>query len=178
VPLIISGPNIKKGVYGEFSFVTDIASTITDIVSGQIHNQMIGKSLKNILAGNRAPIYSDDEYIGLEVTGNSALFKGRYKIVRNRPPSGDNVWRMFDLKNDPGETRDLSKTYPEIFQDLLSSYDEYVDVNGVVELPEDYFWADEMTTNTFKRRIYEYLPWGVFMLMVIGLGALIFFKRK
>ena len=42
---------------------------------------------------------------------------------------------MFDLKDDPGETKDLSKTYPDIFQDLLSSYDEYVEVNGVVELP-------------------------------------------
>ena len=177
VPLIISGPNIKQGIYSEFSYVTDIASTITDIVSGQIHDQMIGKSLKNILTGNRAPIYSDDEYIGLEVTGNSALFKGRYKIVRNRPPSGDNVWRMFDLKDDPGETKDLSKTYPEIFQDLLSSYDEYVEVNGVVELPEDYFWAAEMQINTIKRRLHEYLPWGL-LIIVIGLGVLILYRRK
>lgn len=177
VPLIISGPNIKQGIYGEFLYVTDIASTITDIVSGQIHNQMIGKSLKNILTGNRAPIYSDDEYVGLEVTGNSALFKGRYKIVRNRPPSGDNVWRMFNLKDDPGETKDLSKTYPEIFQDLLNSYDEYVEVNGVVELPEDYFWADEMQVNTIKRRVYEYLPWGL-LIIVIGLGAFILCRRK
>ena len=41
---------------------------------------------------------------------------------------------MFDLKDDPGETKDLSKTYPDIFQDLLNSYDDYVEVNGVVEL--------------------------------------------
>ena len=97
--------------------------------------------------------------------------------MRNRPPSGDGLWRMFDLKDDPGETKDLSKTYPDIFQDLLSSYDEYVEVNGVVELPEDYFWAAEMQVNTIKRRAYEHLPWGL-LIIVIGLGAFILYRRK
>jgi len=35
-----------------------------------------------------------------------------------------------------------------------------------------------MTANTFKRRIYEYLPWGLSIIIIIGLGALILFRRK
>ena len=139
---------------------------------------MIGKSLIKVLAGDQARVYKKDEYIGLEVTGNSALFKGDYKIVRNRPPIGDNKWYLFNLSDDPGETNDLSISNPEILDELISDYNDYVKKNGVVELPKSYSWVTEMTINTAKRRFNELI---MPVIAVIGLVSLVMFyllRRK
>ena len=42
VPLIISGPEIKKGKNKNFAFVTDIAATISDIVFDEVDERIIG----------------------------------------------------------------------------------------------------------------------------------------
>tara|TARA_B100001027_G_scaffold140930_1_gene98008 strand:+ start:22 stop:594 length:573 start_codon:yes stop_codon:yes gene_type:complete len=155
VPLIISGPGISSGKNHNFAFVTDIVATISDKVFNEVDQRIIGKSLVNSLAGADKKNYSNSETIGLEVTGNSALFKGDFKIVRNRPPNGQNKWELYNLANDPGETLNLADSMPKKLNELIKDYDVYVEENGVIDLPLEYEWAKEMTTNTFKR---NYLP--------------------
>ncbi|MBL32908.1 MAG: arylsulfatase [Gammaproteobacteria bacterium] len=176
VPLIISGPDISIGKNHNFAFVTDVAATISDIVFNEIDQRIIGKSLKNSLAGSNTENYMETESIGLEVTGNSALFKGNFKIVRNRPPNGSNAWNLYNLSNDPGETSDLAQLMPEKLDELIKDYDAYVKKNGVIKLPQDYQWAKEMTANTFKRL---YLPVLYKIIAFIGLTiAIIVFVRR
>ena len=176
VPLIISGPDISIGKNHNFTFVTDIAATISDVVFNEIDQRIIGKSLKNSLAGSNTENYMETESIGLEVTGNSALFKGNFKIVRNRPPNGSNTWNLYNLSNDPGETQDLAQLMPKKLDELIKNYDAYVKKNGVIELPQDYQWAKEMTANTFKRL---YLPILYKLIAFIGLTiALIVFVKQ
>ena len=176
VPLIISGPDISIGKNHNFTFVTDVAATISDIVFNEIDQRIIGKSLKNSLAGSNTENYMETESIGLEVTGNSALFKGNFKIVRNRPPNGSNRWNLYNLSNDPGETLDLAQIMPEKLDELIKDYEVYVKKNGVIELPQDYQWAKEMTANTFKRL---YLPFFYKIIAFIGLTiAIIVFVRR
>ena len=176
VPLIISGPDISIGKNHNFTFVTDVAATISDIVFNEIDQRIIGKSLKNSLAGSNTENYMETESIGLEVTGNSALFKGNFKIVRNRPPNGSNTWNLYNLSNDPGETLDLAQSMPEKLDELIKDYEVYVKKNGVIELPQDYQWAKEMTSNTFKRL---YLPVLYKIIASIGLTiAIIVFVRQ
>ena len=50
--LIISGPGVKKGKNHQFTFVTDIAATISDIVFNEVDQRIIGKSLQNSLGGS------------------------------------------------------------------------------------------------------------------------------
>ena len=176
VPLIISGPDISIGKNHNFTFVTDIAATISDIVFNEIDQRIIGKSLKNSLAGSNTENYMETESIGLEVTGNSALFKGNFKIVRNRPPNGSNTWNLYNLSNDPGETLDLAQLMPEKLDELIKDYEVYVKKNGVIELPQDYQWAKEMTANTFKRL---YLPFFYKIIAFVGLTiAILVFVRQ
>ena len=176
VPLIISGPDISIGKNHNFTFVTDVAATISDIVFNEVDQRIIGKSLKNSLAGSDTENYTETESIGLEVTGNSALFKGNFKIVRNRPPNGSNTWNLYNLSNDPGETLDLAQSMPEKLDELIKDYEVYVKKNGVIELPQDYQWAKEMTANTFKRL---YLPFFYKIIAFIGLTiAIIVFVRQ
>lgn len=178
VPLIISGSGVVQGVYKEFTFVTDIAATISKMINGDIPKRIIGKSLDQVLQGSLKKVYSETEYIGLEVTGNSALFKGDYKILRNRPPTGDNIWHLYNLTNDPGETDDLAEEKPEIFRQLLNNYNEYVKKNGVIDLGSDYYWADEMTVNTTKRRLSELISPAIIILFIIGLGILLYIRKR
>ena len=175
VPLIISGPGISSGKNHNFAFVTDIAATISDKVFKKVDQRIIGKSLVNNLAGADKKNYSDSESIGLEVTGNSALFKGDFKIVRNRPPNGKNKWELYNLANDPGETLNLADSMPKKLNELIKDYDVYVEENGVIDLPLEYEWAKEMTTNTFKR---NYLPLIYKALFIAALViAIIIFLR-
>ena len=45
---------------------------------------------------------------------------------------GDGTWRLFNVAEDPGETRDLSIEMPELLQDLRAAWDRYADDVGVV----------------------------------------------
>ena len=184
VPLIIKGPNFVNGKNDNFSFVTDIAATLSDIVYGSVRENIIGKSLKKSLQGSKEKNYLDTDPVGLEVTGNSALFKGDYKIVRNRPPYGSNLWELYDLSLDPGETNNLSYDMPDKLNELISDYKNYVEINGVIELPLDYSWAKEMSLNTFKRLLMEYIWWisiGLIVILVFIIATIrkikLFFKN-
>ena len=177
VPLIISGPEIKKGKNQNFAFVTDIAATLSDIVFDEVDERIIGKSLQSSLAGSDDKNYTDSDSVGLEVTGNSALFKGSFKIVRNRPPNGSNQWELFNLYEDPGETINLATSMPNKLLELIEEYEAYAEKNGVIELPLDYEWASEMTINTFKR---NYLPliWKATIFIVLAISFVIVLIRR
>ena len=48
-----------------------------------------------------------------------ALRRGRWKIIRFR----DQPWQLYNLEQDPGESKDLSTQQPAKLQELLSLYD-------------------------------------------------------
>ena len=177
VPLIISGPEVKKGKNQNFAFVTDIAATLSDIVFDEVDERIIGKSLQSSLAGSDDKNYTDSDSVGLEVTGNSALFKGNFKIVRNRPPNGSNQWELFNLSEDPGETINLATSMPNKLLELIEEYEAYAEKNGVIELPLDYEWAAEMTINTFKR---NYLPliWKAVLSIILAMSLVVVLIRR
>ena len=66
---------------------------------------------------------------------------------------------------------------PNKLQELIIDYDTYAKENGVIELPLDYEWAAEMTTNTFKR---NYLPlvWRTIFLILSFLFIVILIRRR
>ena len=58
--------------------------------------------------------------------------------MKNNIPLGDNKWYMYNLKTDPGETKDISKTYPEKFQAMMTAYQAYAKLVGVIEIEAGY----------------------------------------
>ena len=91
-----------------------------------------------ILKGEAESVYAPSDVRAIEVSGNSALYKGDYKITRTMPPGGDGAWRLFDMSTDPGETTDLSQQRPKILADMLASFRRYEAENGVLPMPEGY----------------------------------------
>ncbi len=143
-PLIISGKNIPSGQQtNSFCFITDIVPTVLELVgmqprSNKLYAPITGKSLLPHIEDLSIPVYAEDEGVGLEVANSSAYYLGDFKIVKNNIPLGDNKWYMYNLKTDPGETKDIAKVFPEKFNELMNAYNKYAKSVGVIEMEEGY----------------------------------------
>jgi arylsulfatase/uncharacterized sulfatase len=159
VPLIIAGESLPlKGVLSyAFSFVTDITPTILafagvlppgDRHGGRPVEPIVGHDIRPLLRNPADRIYRADEAVGYELAGHAALFQGDYKIVFNRPPLGDGQWRLFNIVEDPGETRDLAQSMPQQLQQMLSAYEIYTRENKVLPIPAGFDNLRQLAINT------------------------------
>ncbi len=173
VPLVMAGPGVPQGeTYDARTVVTDIAPTLLKYAGIDTPDTaMTGRSLDPLLTGAQAAVYQPGDVIGMEVSGNSAILKGRWKITRNQKPHGDGKWRLYDIEQDPGETTDLSIDKPDIFADMLEEYQAYSERVGVLEVPEGYSSLKEITRNTMARQLKAYWP----QLVVLLAGLLLIF---
>lgn len=150
VPLIIAWPGhsaVRAGAISSgLAHVTDILPTLTELAGvpshgaswdGRAVEPVTGRSLVPMLSGGADSVHGDTP-IGYELSGNAALFRGDYKLVRNLAPTGDGAWRLYDLRNDPGETHDLARVMPDRFAALKADYAAYARANGVLDMPAGY----------------------------------------
>lgn len=183
VPLIISGDNIPKGEKRiAFSYVTDIAPTILDIAGISERPSIVpmtGKSLMTVIQDQSAIAYQPDEPIGIEAAGHRALYKGDMKLTRNAAPLGDHQWRLYNVANDPGETKDLSKASPIVFAEMIGDYSDYSSKMGVLEMGSNYVAQLELE-NKVRAIVFDAAKpwlWGTFGLIFLGVFSRIMLKR-
>lgn len=142
VPLIISFPgNIQENAVDTAHLVSsvDIVPTICDLVGIKSPMHMRGMSLKPILEGN-APTTRD--FVVTELPGNRGrmLRTTEYKYVTY---AGDPVDMLFNMKSDPGETRNLigGPAYATILSDLKKTLIAWEKNLGVApQLPNADAW--------------------------------------
>ncbi len=175
VPLIISGKEIPKAQKSNaFCFITDIVPTILEMadvkpVSNKFYAPITGNSILPHIQDASMPIYQEDEGVGLEAANNAAYYQGDFKIVKNNIPLGDGIWYMYNLKIDPGETKDISKTNSAKFQAMLEAYDEYAKAVGVIEMEEGYAAEYEVGRKSVKAILREFVLYFIGILM-FGIG--------
>jgi len=145
-PLIVSGPGVK-GV-GEietaFSHVMDLGPTFLEIAGatypdtfeGRKVVSQRGKSMLPVLTGKSDSVRGEDEPVGWEMMGWRAVRMGQWKITWIDRPFGTSGWQLFDLTNDPGETKDLHADNPTQLQRLLKMWDEYEEEVGIIYTEE------------------------------------------
>ncbi|MEO0451668.1 MAG: arylsulfatase [Pseudomonadota bacterium] len=154
-PLIIAGPSVEPMKVGSPAMVTDIAPTLLDWISVPVAPEtakpMTGRSLLPILKGEAESVYAPNDVRALEVSGNSALYKGDYKITRSMPPVGTGEWQLFNMAVDPGETTDLRTQNPEKLAELIADYASYAAEVGVLDMPEGYNTARAVAQNSIQR---------------------------
>jgi arylsulfatase A-like enzyme len=162
-----------------FTYVTDLAPTILEIANvkppagsyaGRNVHPMSGRSLMPLLIGQGEHIHDPDEAIGYELAGNAALFKGDYKIVKDRGPVGDDAWHLFNFVTDPGETTDLKPELPELFAEMLEDYRIYERDHHVLPVPDGYDQRREVIFYTIREN-----PSPAFWSAVAAMGLLILF---
>ena len=184
VPLILSGPGVAPGQrIAAPAFVTDITPTLVDFAqatAGPAGVSLDGRSLKPVLTGEAKTVRGADEPVGIEVSGNAALYRGHMKLARVMPPLGDGQWRLFDLETDPAETRDLAKDRPELFQAMLKDYEAYEARVGVAKLPPGYTTQRQLMNNALDRQkgSIAVMAGGALVLVLGGIGFLIWRRRK
>ncbi len=179
-PLVVAGPGIPAARVDANAFVTDITPTLlafagADASSANGVVPISGRSMMPVLTGQATSVYGPEDAVGFEVSGNAALYRGDYKLVRNLAPYGDGAWRLFDLSVDPGETRDLSNSNPQLFTQMRAAYDAYARDVGVLDLPANYDVQHQVAANALGKQ-FEYYWWVLALIGValIGLVALVF----
>lgn len=144
-PLIISGKSVAGSgrISDALVHVKDIPATILD-AAGVSHPETFegkpvaplqGKALTPILGNASDAVRGPEDWIGWQLFGNRAIRQGDWKLLWLCKPFGTSEWQLFNLKDDPGETRDLATDKPEIRDRLVQHWDEYVKTNGVI-LPD------------------------------------------
>ncbi|OJH43054.1 sulfatase-like hydrolase/transferase [Paracoccus sp. SM22M-07] len=177
VPLVMAGPGVNvTGVQDAPVHVTDLMPTLLD-AAGVAYDAdaLYGQSILPFLSGASTKTRGPDKSFGFEVSGNAALYRGNWKLVRTALPRGDFTWRLFDLSVDPGETTDLSSQNPELFTEMRAEYEAYADETGVLELgPEDYAEA-QVFSNLLEKVIPKYWPYlaGLVLALLGGLYGLL-----
>ncbi len=56
----------------------------------------------------------------------------------NRAGQNETEWHLFNIRTDPGETKDLAQQQPDLLAEMLADYENYVQTNNVLPLPEGY----------------------------------------
>jgi arylsulfatase/uncharacterized sulfatase len=180
VPFIIAGPGIEGGrAVDALSFVTDVTPTLLDYAGVPTDSEAFtGRSLRPVLNGTASAVYGPDDAVGIEVSGNAALFKGDLKLVRSLPPWGSGDWQLFDVVRDPGEVRELSAQYPERFAELQRDYAAYAEAVGVLEMPEDYQMQRQIGRNSMAKQMTHYRGAALTAAALLAVIALLVWRRR
>jgi len=189
VPLVIAGPGLEAARIDSPAMMTDITPTLLQWIgapadsAGSAARKMTGRSLLPVLAGKATSAYASDEVRVIEVSGNTALYKGDFKITRSVLPLGDGRWRLFDLARDPGETTDISIARPQLLTDMVAAYDTYAKRVGVLAMPEGYDSVKQTVRNNIGQMLANY-PWlygvmaGLALLAGLAVWGLIRLMRR
>lgn len=158
VPFIVRYPELiqaKGGIDHSFCTVMDIMPTVLDLAGvpkpGTTYKNrqvepMAGKSWVPYLAGQAKEIHSVDHITGWELFGRRAIRQGPWKAILIPYPFGPEKWQLFNVLDDPGETRDLGDDDPDKLQYMVSLYGDYCRRNGVIEQSgaSRAAWSDEV----------------------------------
>jgi len=116
VPMIASWPaQIKPGSVSEhISAFWDVMPTICEIAGAKPPADTDGISFLPALFGKRQKKHEYLYWEFPESGGQQAVLIGNYKALRKNMHKGNAVFELYDLKNDPGETRNIAELHPEI----------------------------------------------------------------
>jgi arylsulfatase A-like enzyme len=156
-PLIIRYPKkVAAGIRSDaFVYVLDVAPTLLTLAgvapaANTDAPPLGGRSMAPLLTNGAKEIHGPDEVIATEVAGNVAVYRGRFKLVRNLPPYGDKQWRLYDLTLDPTEANDIAAKTPDVAKSLIAAYADYVRENGVIEAPDGYNLVEQAKKNSLR----------------------------
>jgi arylsulfatase A-like enzyme len=103
VPLLLAGPGIAKGESDALAYIHDIFPTTCDLVDAPVPKGLDGRSLAPVIRGKAAKVR--DTALLAYKSAQRSVRDERWKLLRF--PQIDRT-QLFDLQNDPHETKDLS----------------------------------------------------------------------
>jgi arylsulfatase A-like enzyme len=138
-PAIVSFPGQpnKGQIVKELTHVMDVMPTILDVAGiDQPGQRFLGRDVHPIQGLSIVPAIRGEavaeRVIGWELFDRRALRKGDWKLVFNEKPYAKGDWALYNLANDPSESRDLATAEPAKLKELLAEWERYVKENGVI----------------------------------------------
>lgn len=110
----------------------DLYQTFAELAGAQLPTDMQsldGRSLLPLLEDPQAD-WADRElffHCGRWKTGERDTYKYRNNAVRTERWRFVNNQQLYDIQQDPGETKDVSQQFPEVVSQLRKSYDQWWD---------------------------------------------------
>ncbi len=106
VPLVAAGPGVRSGVTSNaLVSMHDLAATFLEYAGLPALPEMESRSLVPVLSGASE---THRPYVRSGLDSWRLVFDGRHKLVRDTPPAGAPKTLLFDVVEDPWETRDLA----------------------------------------------------------------------
>jgi len=139
VPLMFAGPGIPRRAIDTPISAVDLFPTFADLLGTPPENVWRGRSLARVLQGEARP---PDQPIFAQGTSNRAwpeplqmVLDGNYKLIRE---AGSGKARLFAIRNDPGETKDLAAELPDQVQALTEKMTVWLkSFNAAFKAPEN-----------------------------------------
>jgi len=139
-PLIVSGPGVRRDrVTRALLHVQDLPATFLDLAGipsdptartpGSGHAG--SESLAPLLSGEWRAREGPNRWLGFAYSGDRALRKARWKLVRMPKPFGSGDWRLYRIDLDPAELFDRSERNAGVKRELIGLWMDYARRNGV-----------------------------------------------
>jgi arylsulfatase A len=131
VPFLVRGPGIQPNTHSSTPIVgTDIFATVMDLLGGfdQMPDRVEAASLlKHLTSAGKKPVDRKDPFLVFKFTKPSpphdaTIVKGDYKLIKDIDTG--RIF-LFNLKNDIGESHDLSQQNPGLTQRMYSDMTAY-----------------------------------------------------
>jgi arylsulfatase A-like enzyme len=123
VPLIIHVPGASPRRIDVTRSAIDLAPTILELTGAPKDESMHGKSLVAEVFGQEAE--PRDVIVDLPRTSDNdrrrALIRGNYKLIAYGDDFG---YDLYDIVNDPGETKDIKRSKTDVFEEMKQAYAE------------------------------------------------------
>lgn len=140
-PLIVSGKKFIEKSHIDTStllHVTDIFPTILELTgterpetwNGVKLSPLYGESFLSKLNNGS----DDSRTLCFEMIEDKAVIRGDWKAVQLKKPYGDGMtWKLYNIKNDLSEEKDLTNDYPDILKELIGEWENYSKSVGYIK---------------------------------------------
>lgn len=152
VPMLVSWPAglpraaEDAGVRNQFAYATDVMPTLLDLAgveplqrrTGEKGQTPDGCSFASWLRTAHKPSEHRSQYV--ELNGRRSFQEGGWKVIAptaNGPEWTSHGWELYDVDEDPAETRDLSAIHPERVSALADRWKAAAWENQVFPLNDD-----------------------------------------
>jgi arylsulfatase len=134
-PLIVHWPNggLKNGSVVKTAFqLTDIMPTVLAATGAAYPARHAGHDIapcegRSILPALRGEPM-DDRPLYWEHTGNAAIRRGKWKLVRDYP----RPWELYDFSRDRTELNDVAAAHPDVVAALAADWQKWAVRVGVI----------------------------------------------
>jgi arylsulfatase len=144
-PFIVSWPsNIEETntISHQVGHIIDLMPTILDACKVEYPSDFKGREITPIPGKSLLPALKGEKLkertLYWEHEGNKAIRKGKWKLVMQNPGEWDrkdkNIgeWKLYNMKEDRTETKNLSDSYPKIVDELIDEWNKWAERSNVV----------------------------------------------